>query len=63
VSEKFLKGQALQGPRVAATRGLPLAQVQQLINAATVGRVLDVMGEPGVNVLDLNLSLTRPGTR
>jgi potassium-transporting ATPase KdpC subunit len=53
----------LQAPRVAAARGLPLARVQQLINAATVGRVLDVMGQPGVNVLDLNLSLTRPGTR
>jgi len=53
----------LQAARVAAARGLPLAQVQQLINAATVGRVLGVMGEPGVNVLDLNLSLARLGTR
>jgi K+-transporting ATPase ATPase C chain len=53
----------LQAPRVAAARGVPLGQVRQLINAATVGRVLDVMGQPGVNVLDLNLSLTRLGTR
>lgn len=53
----------LQAPRVAAARGVPLAQVQRLIGAATVGRVLDVMGQPGVNVLDLNLSLIRPGTR
>jgi K+-transporting ATPase c subunit len=34
-----------------------------MIDAATVGRVLDVMGQPGVNVLDLNLALTRTGTR
>jgi len=53
----------LQAPRVAAARGVPLGQVQRLIGAATVGRVLDVMGEAGVNVLDLNLSLTRLGTR
>jgi K+-transporting ATPase ATPase C chain len=53
----------LQAPRVAAARGVPLGQVQRLIGAATVGRVLDVMGQPGVNVLDLNLSLTRLGTR
>jgi len=53
----------LQAPRVAAARGLPLAEVQHLIDQATVGRVLDVMGEPGVNVLDLNLSLARLGSR
>jgi K+-transporting ATPase ATPase C chain len=53
----------LQAPRVAAARGLPLATVQRLVNAATVGRVLGMMGEPGVNVLDLNLSLARLGTR
>jgi K+-transporting ATPase ATPase C chain len=53
----------LQAPRVAAARGVPLATVQQLIDKATVGRVWDVMGEPGVNVLDLNLSLARLGSR
>jgi len=53
----------LQAPRVAAVRRLPLAQVLHLVDQATVGRVLDVMGEPGVNVLDLNLSLARLGSR
>ena len=53
----------LQAPRVAAARRLPLPQVQQMIDTATVGRVLDVMGQPGVNVLDLNLALARTGTR
>jgi K+-transporting ATPase ATPase C chain len=53
----------LQAPRVAAARGLTLAEVRHLIDQATVGRVLDVMGESGVNVLDLNLSLARLGSR
>ena len=49
----------LQAPRVAAARHLSVARVNQLITDATVGRVLDVMGEPGVNVLDLNLAVAR----
>ena len=47
----------LQAPRVAATRHLSVARVDQLIANATVGRVLSVMGQPGVNVLDLNLAV------
>jgi potassium-transporting ATPase KdpC subunit len=53
----------LQAPRVAAARHEPLAVVQRAIDSATVGRVLGVMGEPGVNVLDLNLALAQTGTR
>ena len=53
----------LQAPRVAAARHLPLSRVRQLIDTATVGRVLGVMGQPGVNVLGLNLALARTGTR
>ena len=49
----------LQARRVAAVRKLPLATVQQLIAEHTEGRTLDFFGEPGVNVLELNLALDR----
>ena len=47
----------IQAPRVAAVRGLSLAKVEELISARTDGRSLGVLGEPGVNVLELNLAL------
>jgi potassium-transporting ATPase KdpC subunit len=47
----------LQAPRIAAVRHLSLATVKQLIDAHTVGRSLGLLGEPGVNVLELNLAL------
>jgi potassium-transporting ATPase KdpC subunit len=47
----------LQAKRVAAVRHLPLATVQKLITAHTDGRSLGFFGEPGVNVLELNLAL------
>ncbi len=46
-----------QAPRVARLRGLPLAQVQALIARYTQGRQLGFLGEPRVNVLELNLGL------
>lgn len=46
-----------QAARVARSRGLPLARVQALIGAHTEGRLLGVLGEPRVNVLELNLAL------
>jgi K+-transporting ATPase ATPase C chain len=49
----------LQAPRVAAVRQLPLATVQQLVEQNTEGRTLGFFGEPGVNVLELNLALDR----
>jgi K+-transporting ATPase ATPase C chain len=49
----------LQARRVAAVRHLPLATVQHLISANTDGRSLGFFGEPGVNVLELNLALDR----
>jgi K+-transporting ATPase ATPase C chain len=47
----------IQAHRVAAVRGLPLAEVEAEIAAHTSGRGLGVFGEPGVNVLELNISL------
>jgi K+-transporting ATPase ATPase C chain len=49
----------LQARRVAAVRHLPLATVQKLISENTDGRTLGFFGEPGVNVLELNLALER----
>jgi potassium-transporting ATPase KdpC subunit len=49
----------LQAARVAAVRNLPLATVRQLIAKNTVGRSWGFFGEPGVNVLELNLALDR----
>jgi K+-transporting ATPase ATPase C chain len=46
-----------QAARVTKLRGLPLAQVQQLIALHTEGRLLGFIGEPRVNVLQLNLAL------
>jgi potassium-transporting ATPase KdpC subunit len=47
----------LQSRRVAAVRHVPLATVQKLIRQSTAGRALGFLGEPGVNVLKLNLAL------
>jgi len=47
----------LQARRIAAVRGIPLATVEQLISKNTDSRSLGFLGEPGVNVLELNLAL------
>ena len=49
----------IQAHRIASVRGLPLARVDALIEANTDGRFLGVIGEPGVNVLELNLALDK----
>ena len=49
----------LQAPRIAATRHLSVGRVYQLIAANTNGRSLGFLGEPGVNVLELNLALDK----
>ena len=49
----------LQAPRVAHARGVDVAAVDQLIRKYTSGRGLGFLGEPGVNVLNLNLALDR----
>jgi potassium-transporting ATPase KdpC subunit len=47
----------IQAHRVAAVRGLPLDEVEALIDGAVEGRGLGVFGEPGVNVLKLNIAV------
>jgi K+-transporting ATPase ATPase C chain len=49
----------LQAHRIASVRGLSLETVQALIKKNTVGRSWGFFGEPGVNVLELNLALDR----
>jgi K+-transporting ATPase ATPase C chain len=48
---------ALQIGRVAKQRGLSDDQVAKLVNDNTAGRQLGILGEPRVNVLNLNLAL------
>ena len=50
-------GAQFQAARVARARNLSLAQVQQLIERHVEGRLFGWLGEPRVNVLQLNLAL------
>jgi K+-transporting ATPase ATPase C chain len=49
----------IQANRVAMVRHAPLVRVLALVDGSTEGRFLGVLGEPGVNVLELNLDLDR----
>ena len=50
-----------QVPRVASARGLTPSQVLELVATHTEGRQFGFLGEPRVNVLELNLDLDRRG--
>lgn len=50
-------GAAVQVARVARERGLPAATVRELVAAHTEGPQLGLLGQPRVNVLELNLAL------
>jgi potassium-transporting ATPase KdpC subunit len=47
----------LQAPRVASARGIEVDEVLALIEEHTTERPLGMLGDPGVNVLELNLAL------
>lgn len=50
-------GAEYQIERVAAARGLPVERVAELVRTHVVGRSFGILGEPRVNVLELNLAL------
>lgn len=50
---------AIQAPRVARANGLTLEAVEELVAESTQGRFLGLHGEPGVNVLRLNVAVQR----
>jgi K+-transporting ATPase ATPase C chain len=52
-----LRNAELQVPRVARARGLSEEKVRELIRRCTAARDFGVFGDPGVNVLKLNLAL------
>jgi K+-transporting ATPase ATPase C chain len=52
----------IQANRIAEVRGIPLDRVLQLIDDNTAGRALGFLGEPGVNVLELNMALDEEGS-
>lgn len=50
---------AFQMPRVARSRNITQSQLQQLVAKHTLGRQFGFLGEPRVNVLELNLDLDK----
>jgi K+-transporting ATPase ATPase C chain len=58
-----LRNAELQTPRVARARGLSEEKIRDLVQQNTDGRDLGILGDPGVNVLELNLALDSPGAQ
>ena len=54
---------AIQVNRVAEARHLPVATVKALVAKYTQGRTIGILGEPTVNVLELNIALDRLSAR
>jgi len=52
-----------QSTRIAKARGIGLDQVRLLISNYTEGRVLGILGEPRINVLQINMALDRNFSR
>ena len=52
-----------QVPRVAKARNMPEDRLRQLISDHAEGRTFGLLGEPRVNVLQLNLALDETGKK
>jgi potassium-transporting ATPase KdpC subunit len=57
------EGALFQVPRVAKARNMPEERVRQLVAENTAGRLGGLLGEPRVNVLELNLALDAAARR
>jgi K+-transporting ATPase ATPase C chain len=58
-----LQNAELQTSRVAKARGMSEHKLREVVGQHIDGRDLDVFGDPGVNVLELNLSLDSHGAQ